>query len=368
MVLYVDIDLRRFVGAPGFGSPARAIELKRGDGGEVSLQFCQGTTLVSLANGSDIIFQGKESGKYDSSPLIECSSFANAATSGGVHTGSLTYDVNSLNALLNDDLDLTNDVAFISAMFEVSWRPPGKGWSSTDTLAGKINNDVVKSDQGLLPAIAGEVPGVQATAVSGFSGTDSITISAGSLTVGTWSVNLWDGSTGSAPAEPYISYSGSGGWSEWIDTFVQVINSGAATYSGFSLVGTRPASNEVTAGTNTVGTTVNLGFTANEAGTQGNSISYLLTAVTSDDASGNLSGGVNSRDFVQDDFVSTLADTLTAAQKAQAISNLLESSALTVPGDLETTGSANGLILESPNGSRFRVKVSNSGTLSTTSI
>ena len=98
MVLYVDIDLRRFVGAPGFGSPARAIELKRGDGGEVSLQFCQGTTLVSLPDSSDIILQGKESGKYDSGPLIECSSFANAATSGGVHTGSLAYDVNSLNA------------------------------------------------------------------------------------------------------------------------------------------------------------------------------------------------------------------------------------------------------------------------------
>lgn len=368
MVLYVDIDLRRFVGAPGFGSPARAIELKRGDGGEVSLQFCQGTTLISLPDSSDIIFQGKESGKYDSGPLIECSSFANAATSGGVHTGSLTYDVNSLNALLNDDLDLTNDVAFISSMFEVSWRPPGKGWSSTDTLEGKINNDVVKSDQGLLPAISGEVPGVAATARSNFSETASITISAGSLTVGTWSVNLWDGSTGLAPAEPYLQYSGSGDWAEWLAAFVELINTGAVTASGFSLVGTRSASGQVTAATSVSGSNRYFDFTAKETGTQGNAISFLLQAVTSNDAAGSLTGGVNSRDFVQDDFVSTLADTLTAAQKAQAIANLLESSALTVPGDLETTGSSNGLILESPDGSRFRVTVNNAGALSTASI
>ena len=368
MVLYIDLDLGRFVGAPGFGSPARGIEHKRGDGGEISIQFCQGTTLVSLPDGSDIIYQGKAAGKYDASPLIECATFGNAATSGAVHTGSLTYDVTALNAGLLVDNDDSNDVAFLNAMFEVTWRPPGKGWSSTDTLAGKINNDVVRSSQGLLPSITGELPGVAATARATFAGTSTITISAGSLIVGSWSINLYDGSTGSAPAEPYLSYSGSGNWPEWIAAFVELINTGAVTASGFSLVGTRAASNQVTAATSSSGSDLFFDFTAKETGVQGNGISYSLQAVTSDDASGSLSGGVDSREFVQDDFVSTLADTLTAAQKAQAISNLLESSALTVPGDLETTGSSNGLILESPDGSRFRVTVNNAGALSTASI
>ena len=79
-MLYIDLDLGRFVGAPGFGSPARGIEHKRGDGGEISIQFCQGTTLVSLPDGSDIIYQGKAAGKYDAYPLIECATFGNAAS------------------------------------------------------------------------------------------------------------------------------------------------------------------------------------------------------------------------------------------------------------------------------------------------
>tara|TARA_R110000803_G_scaffold74624_4_gene138715 strand:+ start:1034 stop:2140 length:1107 start_codon:yes stop_codon:yes gene_type:complete len=368
MLLYVDLDLGRFVGAPGFGSPARATEHKRGDGGEISIQFCQGTTLVSLPDSSDIIYQGKAAGKYDAAPLIECSTFANAATSGGVHTGALTYDVTALNTALLVDNDDSNDLAFLNAMFEVTWRPPGKGWASTDTLSGKINNDVVRSSQGLLPAISSELPGVLATARATFGGTATINITVGALTVGTWSVNLWDGSTGSAPAVPYLSYGGSGNWSEWVAAFVQLINTGGVTASGFTLVGTRAASNQVTAATSYSGSDLYFDLTATETGAQGNSISYLLAAVTSTDAVGTLAGGVDSREFVQDDFVSTLADTLTGAQKAQAILNLLESSALTVPGDLESTGSANGLILESPNGTRHRVTVSNAGALSIASI
>ena len=43
-------------------------------------------------------------------------------------------------------------------------------------------------------------------------------------------------------------------------------------------------------------------------------------------------------------------------------------SELTVAGDVEATGSSNGLILESPNGTRWRVTVDNSGVLSTTSL
>lgn len=36
--------------------------------------------------------------------------------------------------------------------------------------------------------------------------------------------------------------------------------------------------------------------------------------------------------------------------------------------DIEVTGSANGLILESPNGTRWRVQVTNAGALTITSI
>jgi hypothetical protein len=368
MVLYVDLDQGRFVGAPGFGGQTTSIDHKRGDSGTVTLQFCQSTTLVSLPDDSLIIFQGKQDGKYESCPLIECSNFANAASAGGAHVGTLMYDLTALNTLLNQDGDSTNDIEFINAMFEVSWRTPGGGWSSTDTLKGKIYNDVVKTTVGVLAQIPSEVPAVKASAISQFAGTQTISISAGALTVGTWSVNLWDGSTGSAPAVPYLRYSGSGDWDEWLTALAELINTGGVTQTGFTLVGTRAASTQVIATKTIVSSTILLDFTAKLAGAAGNSISYLLAAVSSSDAAGNLTGGADGRTIEKQDLVTTTPTNFTAAQKTQVITNLLESSILTVPGDLETTGSDNGLILKSPNGNRYRVQVQNNGTLATTQL
>jgi len=368
MVLYVDLDQGRFVGAPGFGGQTTSIDHKRGDSGTVTLQFCQSTTLVSLPDDSLIIFQGKQDGKYESCPLIECSNFANAASAGGAHVGTLMYDLTALNTLLNQDGDSTNDIEFINAMFEVSWRTPGGGWSSTDTLKGKIYNDVVKTTVGVLAQIPSEVPAVKASAISQFAGTQTISISAGALTVGTWSVNLWDGSTGSAPAVPYLRYSGSGDWDEWLTALAELINTGGVTQTGFTLVGTRAASTQVIATKSIVSSTILFDFTAKLAGAAGNSISYLLAAVSSSDAAGNLTGGADGRTIEKQDLVTTTPTNFTAAQKTQVITNLLESSILTVPGDLETTGSDNGLILKSPNGNRYRVQVQNNGTLATTQL
>ena len=368
MVLYVDLDQGRFVGAPGFGGQTTNIDHKRGDSGTVTLQFCQSTTLVSLPDDSLIIFQGKEDGKYDSCPLIECSNFANAATSGGAHVGSLMYDLTALNALLMDDSDLTNDIESVNAMFEVSWQTPGSGWSSTDTLKGKLYNDVVKTTVGVLAQIPAEVPAVKASAVSQFGGSQSITISAGIFTIGTWSVYLWDGSTGSAPAGSYLNYSGSGDWDAWLTALVELINTGSVTQSGFSLVGSRPASTQVTVSKTISGSNILLNFEAINAGTAGNLIAYHLSAVSSTDASGTLSGGSEGRYLEKEDYVTTTPQTFSATQKDQAISNLLASSALTVQGDLEAKGSTKGLVLESPNGNRYRVQVQNNGTLATTQL
>jgi hypothetical protein len=43
-------------------------------------------------------------------------------------------------------------------------------------------------------------------------------------------------------------------------------------------------------------------------------------------------------------------------------------STMTVNGDTEVVGSANGVILESPNGTRYRITVDDSGNLTTTSL
>jgi len=45
-----------------------------------------------------------------------------------------------------------------------------------------------------------------------------------------------------------------------------------------------------------------------------------------------------------------------------------ESSGVLVTGDLEIANSSDGIILESPNGTRYRVTVDNSGNLSTAAL
>ena len=55
-------------------------------------------------------------------------------------------------------------------------------------------------------------------------------------------------------------------------------------------------------------------------------------------------------------------DTISAAKIGIGVK--APASKLTVAGDVETTGSSNGIILESPDGTRYRVTVANGGTLS----
>jgi hypothetical protein len=373
MVLYIDLDLGRFVGAPGFGTAPRPIEHKRGDGGDVSIQFCRGTTLVSLDAGSSIIYQAKLAGKYDADPLVECANFTDPGVAGGPHTGPLTFDVTALETALAVDADEDNDVAALDVMYEVSWKLPGKGWASTDTLAGKINNDVIRSDQGLLPAMDGEVPGTAAsypfTLATGSGAGDQT----GSITIGDWVLNLFNTTgSGSGAAGPLLSWDIDYSWQVIFNQVARVINGLAPDDLDFTLTndpGEHPA---VSALSSTDGANSVLTLTAKNAGVAGNSISFDFIdspSGTLSVLSETLSGGVDARNFVQDDFVSTLADTLTTGQKAQAIANLIEAGSLNAgDADLETEGSGHGLILESPDGSRWRVTVDNSGVLSTASI
>jgi hypothetical protein len=150
----------------------------------------------------------------------------------------------------------------------------------------------------------------------------------------------------------------------------EALNTGAVTAGG-TLVGTLAAHNSVTATGGVLGQpTIDWTLTADEVGTQGNSIAYAFATTPSEqDKSGNLAGGIDSRNFAQDDFVSTLPDTLTGSQKIQAIANLMQVGTFTVIGDLEAgDDGTTGLILHSPDGSRWRVTVDNAGALSTNSI
>ena len=157
MTLYVDLDLGRFVAGAGQGGGPAQIQHKRGDGGELAIQFCRGSALVELGAGAAIYYEGKLRGQYDADPLIQAKTFAVPVAANGEYLGALNYDVSALDAAFFVDANTANDVAVLTAMFEVSWKVSGKGWLSTDTVNGVIENDVVRSGGAILPQLS--VPG-----------------------------------------------------------------------------------------------------------------------------------------------------------------------------------------------------------------
>jgi lysophospholipase L1-like esterase len=325
MVLYVDLDLGRFVSGAGLGTAPRTIEHKRGDGGEVRIQFVRGDALEELAPDSSIIYEAKLRGKYDADPLIQAVDFTLAD---GEYSAALAYDGDALELAFLVDADEENDVAELEVMYEVTWQEPGKGWLSTDTQNGLIHNDVIRSGGELLPAISGEVAAVAAEVKILFDDETLVTNQSGSITIGDWVLNLFmTGGTGTQGADPCLVNDGTGGadgWSEWIQSIAEVINDGAGTAPNYSISGTISAHDEVSA---TVvddgGSMIYLVLTAKVGGTAGNAITYDFDdSEDTEDLAGNLAGGVDTRSFTGGDFVQTQSQSLEETEKELARENI----------------------------------------------
>ncbi len=361
MLLFVDLDLGRFVSGAGLGTAPRTIEQKRGDAGEVRIQFVQGDTLVQLAADSIIFYEAKLRGQYNTDPLIQASDFTEPAVADGQYAAALTYDVTALDEAFESSDSLEEST--LSAMFEVSWQEPGKGWLSTDTQVGIIHNDVVRSGGALLPQIAAEVPGVASSGSITVDSSVAINTMSGVFEIfkgGDWFFNLYQAPAlddfAGAPADPVlIDNFNEVEWYFWLLAIADLINSGAvntgvAGMSGFVVQGTISANPDYTATvTGAFNTNCVLTITARETGPQGDGASFTLsTADLSVIQTGLTAGGVDSRDLVGTDVVKTLPQTLTAPQQAQALANI--GAVSDVPGEVMTllvTGS--GLTLDESN-------------------
>jgi len=378
MELFIELETLKLVTSLTDRRELRSFTIKRGDALPLTVRFLQNQTPTRLDASTVITFALKESGKYDDDPVVLEQTFTASTVedpdSDPHYTASPSLNTEELSALFSIDSDSSNDPASVTLMGEVSWQATGDdGPTSIKTFSAICENDVYRGNEDLNPAIIGDVPGTAASAALVFDNSvgAAVDVTAGSVSVGDFSLNLWDGSTGSAPAEPYLSYpSGTTIWQTWVMGVANAINNGTGLGS-LTLVGTLAASSEVTADVLGIGTDeITLTLTANQIGVDGNSIAYdWATTPADEDASGTLSGGVDTRNFVRDDFVSTLPDTLTTAQKETAIANLVDSSTFKVSGDIEAVGNGNtGFILTDDYGSRYRLTVDINGSLVITSI
>lgn len=81
---YFDLDLGKFVLAPGTTQLLESIDQKRSPNAEQEIQFLRGITPQELPSGASGIFEVKESGKYDANSIFRAGSWTKTGT--GVNT------------------------------------------------------------------------------------------------------------------------------------------------------------------------------------------------------------------------------------------------------------------------------------------
>ena len=160
MILYFDLDINRFITRPGFVDAVRRVEFKRGDAANVSLVFLRDNNIVELAPGAEIRFGIKEVGRYDDDAIVFFSDWQLVTLA---YVGSPNFNTEGINALLFNDGDADNDVAFLDAMLEISYTEDGGlSWNSSDTVSARIHNDVIRGDEGVPLAGDPAYPSAQA--------------------------------------------------------------------------------------------------------------------------------------------------------------------------------------------------------------
>lgn len=144
MRLYIDLDFLQLVEAPGFRNPVTSIRLKRGDGAQLELQFCQGGTVVALAEDVSIKFAAKKKGDYTGPFAIESDNFASETISEPTYTAAPGINANLLNSLLRPENQ--PELSEVTLMAEITWRLPQALPTTTKTFDLVVENDVVKDD------------------------------------------------------------------------------------------------------------------------------------------------------------------------------------------------------------------------------
>ena len=381
MELFIELETLKLVSSLTDRRELRTVTVKRGDALPLTVRFLEGQTPTRLDATTVITFALKENGKYDDDPVVLEQTFT-ASTVGSpdsdpYYTASPSLNTTELSDLFLIDADSSNDPVSVTLMGEVSWKATGdSGPTSIKTFSVVCENDVYRGDEEVLPSIQGPVVDPAAFSDIQFDDSVSVAIESGYLAADSWTLMLWNGTANPPPATPYLQYTSTAGWIEWLRAIRDVINTGTVSEPNFTLTGSVTSHPSIKAAiVDDDVDDIYLRLIARTGGDAGNDISYTLTTTDSQLSgniytTGNLSGGASARNYQSTDFVSTIEEQgLDTFQKKAAIDNLIEQGAVRVDSaDLQISGSGVGLILTSADQTRWRVTVDNSGNLSTTSL
>jgi hypothetical protein len=296
----VNLLTGRFVESRGVSALPRMFEHKRGDSGEVRLEFCEGFATATIPAGSEIVYGVKLRGEYDSAPLMTVTNFV---LESGIYVGTAAFDLDAIDAALNLDADAANDLEMLDCMAEVSWKPPGGGWLSTNTQLARILNDVNRTDDSLIERIA-DIPARWASATLSDLGVAGPMNSGAQIVVDGLALWFVEMAGEEEPGDGYVLNEGGLTVAEVLLEFEAYINDGEPVAAGSSFVlrdGTWDDSTALIVDGALVVST-------NTAGVGGNALAVSLNGAAATEVEwdgATMTGGRASKSFDSGDFIAT---------------------------------------------------------------
>jgi hypothetical protein len=296
----VNLLTGRFVASRGVSALPRMFEHKRGDSGEVRLEFCEGFATATIPAGSEIIYGVKLRGEYDSAPLMTVTNFVLDA---GIYSGTAAFDLDAIDAALNLDANATNDLETLDCMAELTWKVPGGGWLSTNTMHAVISNDVNRADDSLIERIA-DIPARWASATLSDLGVAGPMNSGAQIVVDGLALWFVEMAGEEEPGDGYVLNEGGLTVAEVLLEFEAYINDGEPVAAGSSFVLRDGTWDDFTAlivdGALVVST--------NTAGVGGNALAVSLNGAAATELEwdgATMTGGRASKSFDSGDFIAT---------------------------------------------------------------
>lgn len=146
MRLFVDLDSRQFVTAPGVRQTVAQLAFTRGDDPDVQVQFVRDGVIVDLGTPT-LFFCIKQAGDYDGDPLVFSEDFTK---SGSGDTAAWTAQPNFNTEELNEALGVGagTDKGFIIANVEIGFVVSGRQTTTRPTTV-RLDNDLYRGTEGV---------------------------------------------------------------------------------------------------------------------------------------------------------------------------------------------------------------------------
>jgi hypothetical protein len=159
--LYIDLESRELIEAPGFRNPVTTLRFKRGDSAKLEVAFLTDrTTYTSLGDAEAITmrFGVKQSNRFDLDFLAYCADWIMPGEEdvSPVYVCYPSFNTAGLDAAL--DVGENPEIASLTLMGEITWSVGDGEPTSTRTFVVIVENDVIRGNESGPSGITAGIP------------------------------------------------------------------------------------------------------------------------------------------------------------------------------------------------------------------